>query len=138
MLVVWTVVTASFVILFNLLADVLYGVARPAGAAGVIPQSEVERPRRPEVAGRGRARARRRGGLFVRRFFRHKPAVDLAGRADPADHRRASALAGCAPYDKNHQDLLLGPTPPSGEHWFGTDELGATSSPRSCSPARSR
>lgn len=29
-----------------------------------------------------------------------------------------------APYDRGVQDLSLGPTPPSGAHWFGTDELG--------------
>jgi peptide/nickel transport system permease protein len=29
-----------------------------------------------------------------------------------------------APYDKNQQDLLLGPVGPGGDHWFGTDELG--------------
>lgn len=29
-----------------------------------------------------------------------------------------------APYDYEHQDLYLGATPPSSEHWFGTDVFG--------------
>lgn len=29
-----------------------------------------------------------------------------------------------APFPQGQQDLLLGPTSPSGTHWFGTDELG--------------
>lgn len=29
-----------------------------------------------------------------------------------------------APYDPNDQDLLAALQPPSGQHWFGTDDLG--------------
>ena len=61
--------------------------------------------------------------LFRRRFLRHRLAV-------------ASVIVlillivlcfGAkyfAPYPKNHQDLLLGPTAPSRQHLMGTDQLG--------------
>ena len=29
-----------------------------------------------------------------------------------------------SPYNPNQQDILIGPTPPSWQHWFGTDTLG--------------
>jgi len=61
--------------------------------------------------------------LFRRRFLRHRLAV--AGVVV-----LILLIVFCfgakyfAPYDKNHQDLLLGPTSPSKEHWMGTDQLG--------------
>ena len=61
--------------------------------------------------------------LFRRRFLRHRLAVGGAVVL-------ILLIVFCfgakyfAPYDKNHQDLLLGPTSPSKEHWMGTDQLG--------------
>jgi peptide/nickel transport system permease protein len=60
---------------------------------------------------------------FVSRFVRHR--VALVGAVV-----LLALVIGCfaapwlAPFPQGEQDLLLGPTPPSGTHWFGTDELG--------------
>jgi peptide/nickel transport system permease protein len=67
--------------------------------------------------------ARSNWRLFWRRFRRHKLAMISA-------FVLLALIVVCfgahwiAPYPKNKQDLLLGPTQPSGKHWFGTDELG--------------
>jgi peptide/nickel transport system permease protein len=61
--------------------------------------------------------------LFRRRFFRHKMAV-------VSIFILVILIVACfgatwlAPYPRNHQNILLGATPPSGAHWFGTDDLG--------------
>ena len=67
--------------------------------------------------------ARSQWQLIRRRFFKHKAAIAaliilvlLCVVCFGADW--------VAPFKKNQQDILLGPTSPSAKHWFGTDELG--------------
>jgi oligopeptide transport system permease protein len=70
---------------------------------------------------------RRSAGLWAdawRRLRRNRPAV-VAGTTLIV----ISILTVAAPWlpgvaDPTHQDLGLGATPPSAQHWFGTDELG--------------
>lgn len=76
-----------------------------------------------ELQGAPEPAARSQWALFFRRFLRHRMAVlslfILLGLVV------ACFGAGwLAPYEKNQQDLLLGPVGPNGDHWFGTDELG--------------
>jgi peptide/nickel transport system permease protein len=85
-------------------------------------------PRRTRPAGSPRIRRRSQQHvsqwtLVRRRFLRHRLAV--TGLIVLAVI--AIACYGApwfAPYAPNQQDLLLGPTPPSPEHWLGTDDLG--------------
>ncbi|MBV8295695.1 MAG: ABC transporter permease [Acidimicrobiia bacterium] len=60
--------------------------------------------------------------LFWRRFFRHRMAVisTIVLLLLIFVCFNASWLA---PYPKDHQNLTLGPTGPSLQHWFGTDDL---------------
>lgn len=76
-----------------------------------------------ELQGAPEPAARSQWQLFFRRFLRHRMAVMsvfiLFGLIVACFG--AEALA---PFDRNQQDLLLGPVGPGGAHWFGTDELG--------------
>jgi peptide/nickel transport system permease protein len=86
-------------------------------------QEALEQASDQALAGAAEAKPRTQWQLFRRRFFRHKLAV--------ISLLVLIALAFCcffadivAPYPKNKTNILLGPTPPSAEHWMGTDELG--------------
>jgi peptide/nickel transport system permease protein len=67
--------------------------------------------------------ARTQWEMFRRRFFRHKLAVFGLIVV-------VLLIVACftakwwVPNSATDQDILLGPTPPSKEHWFGTDQLG--------------
>ena len=96
----------------------------PDARQGPVPSSSVSSERRrlkrePREANRSVGQ----GMLIGRRFLRHRLAV--VGLVV------LILIAACcygapliAPFDANQQDLLLGPTPPSAAHWFGTDALG--------------
>ena len=61
--------------------------------------------------------------LIRRRFLRHRLAV-AALLILVALLICCSGATWIAPFARNAQDLVLGPTAPSSAHWFGTDELG--------------
>lgn len=81
--------------------------------------SAVERVLAP--SGAGDADDRELG--FAARFVRHR--VALVGASVLVVLTLACfAAPWIAPFPQGQQDLLLGPTPPSRAHWFGTDVLG--------------
>ena len=76
-----------------------------------------------DLQGAPEAQPRSQWQLFLRRFLRHRMAVlsllVLIGLIVVC-----FGAKWIAPFDKNQQDLLLGPVGPNSDHWFGTDELG--------------
>lgn len=61
--------------------------------------------------------------LVRRRFFRHRVAM-VSVLVLLLLIALCFGAKWIAPYPRGKQDLLLGPTGPSGKHWFGTDNLG--------------
>ncbi|MGH9276511.1 MAG: ABC transporter permease [Acidimicrobiales bacterium] len=76
-----------------------------------------------ELLGTPEPAPRSQWSLFWRRFLRHRMAV-ISVFALVLLFFACFGARWVAPYPKNHQDLLLGATPPSAAHWFGTDDLG--------------
>ena len=95
---------------------------RPNEAMGVVTPPDVGSPLGRDTSGDD-APSRSQWQQFLRRFLRHRAAVVSV-------FVLLALILVCfgadwfAPYEKNKQDLLLGPVKPSGNHLFGADELG--------------
>ena len=94
----------------------------PVAPLGV-PSLPAGLPPAPELGGAPEPEARSQWELFRRRFLRHRLAV-FGGIVLVLLYALCFGAKYIAFYDKNQLNLLLGPTGPSKEHWFGTDELG--------------
>ena len=93
--------------------DVPTEAPTPSEAAGV------ER----ELLGQPEPVARSQWQLFLRRFLKHKMAV-VSLIVLVLLYVFCFGADFFAPYEKNEQNIVLGPVGPNGDHWFGTDELG--------------
>lgn len=93
------------------------------GAPLGVPSIPADMPPAPELGGAPEPEPRSQWQLFRRRFFRHRAAV-FGGAVLFLLYVACFGAKYFAPYDKNHLNLLLGPTSPSREHLMGTDELG--------------
>ncbi|MEN3316140.1 MAG: peptide/nickel transport system permease protein [Acidimicrobiaceae bacterium] len=76
-----------------------------------------------ELLGAPEPAASTQWALFWRRFLRHRMAV-ISALVLIVLFVVCFGAQWVAPYEKNHQNLLIGAVGPSGAHWFGTDELG--------------
>jgi peptide/nickel transport system permease protein len=76
-----------------------------------------------DLLGEAESAPRTQWQLFRRRFWRHRMAV-ISSVVLVLIVVACFSASWLAPYEKNEQDLLIGAESPSGQHWFGTDELG--------------
>lgn len=98
------------------------------GTHADIPGAEIDHELEAEselrgVAGGYEPPVRSQWELFRRRFLRHKLAV-FGLLVLMLLYLAVFTADWWVPQDPRSQDVLLGTTPPSAEHWFGTDQLG--------------